>query len=354
MTILPDDAEIHAFVDQLTRFETESGVVVTRLDDTQARQRRSARRRGPSAFESITYKLTLRGTTRQLLAFMDLLENDYDRFVRIPTFEVQAFDDRRSGPQVADEVSRQHSIDLELETYVYNPKKRGRGHVTIPNEPRKLERLRDDGKLEVFASDVTLVRHEIEVRPNRRDPFVDPRVLTSQIDEEERRAQQDELEDLKGRFQVLRKALALEGEEANLVKRVQATDKNNAFLSTLAADVNGRVDEQFFTVLELAKEFETVVLGVLPLAEFGSPAQREAWLPRVVEGDAVLTAALQEDQADFSGGENVLLGDYEAVAFALGHIERVFVGLVHKTRIVAFGTGSGHVVFVDGGHNQKG
>ena len=30
VTILPDDAEIHAFVDQLTRFETESGVVVTR------------------------------------------------------------------------------------------------------------------------------------------------------------------------------------------------------------------------------------------------------------------------------------------------------------------------------------
>ncbi len=261
VTILPDDAEIHAFVNQLTRFETESGVVVTKLDDTQARQRRSARRPSSSAFESITYKLTLRGTTQQLLTFMDLLENDYDRFVRIPTFKVQAFDDRQAGPKGSGEVSRQHSIDLELETYVYNPKKRGRGHVTIPNELRKLERLRDDGKLEVFASDVALVRHEIEASPNRRDPFVDPRALTSQIDEEERRAQRDELDDLKSRFQVLRKALALEEKETNLVKRMQVADKNNEFLSTLAADVNGRVDEQFFTVLELAKEFETVVLG---------------------------------------------------------------------------------------------
>jgi alkylation response protein AidB-like acyl-CoA dehydrogenase len=43
---------------------------------------------------------------------------------------------------------------------------------------------------------------------------------------------------------------------------------------------------------------ETVVLGVLPLAEFGSDAQKEAWLGRVAEGDAILTAALQEDQAD--------------------------------------------------------
>ncbi|MEZ4217788.1 MAG: acyl-CoA dehydrogenase family protein [Myxococcota bacterium] len=43
---------------------------------------------------------------------------------------------------------------------------------------------------------------------------------------------------------------------------------------------------------------ETVVGGVLPIAEFGSEKQREEWLPRVAEGRAILTAALQEDQAD--------------------------------------------------------
>lgn len=43
---------------------------------------------------------------------------------------------------------------------------------------------------------------------------------------------------------------------------------------------------------------ETVVQGVLPLVAFGSDAQKERWLPRVVEGEAILTAALQEDQAD--------------------------------------------------------
>src|SRR5262245_48073071 len=37
---------------------------------------------------------------------------------------------------------------------------------------------------------------------------------------------------------------------------------------------------------------ETCVLGALPLAEFGGPALREAWLPRVARGAAVLTAAL--------------------------------------------------------------
>jgi alkylation response protein AidB-like acyl-CoA dehydrogenase len=41
---------------------------------------------------------------------------------------------------------------------------------------------------------------------------------------------------------------------------------------------------------------ETIVLGALPLAEFGSPAQQQAWLPRVVAGTAIITAALVEDQ----------------------------------------------------------
>ncbi len=36
----------------------------------------------------------------------------------------------------------------------------------------------------------------------------------------------------------------------------------------------------------------TLVLGALPLARFGSPAQQAAWLPGVVAGDVVLTAAL--------------------------------------------------------------
>jgi len=43
---------------------------------------------------------------------------------------------------------------------------------------------------------------------------------------------------------------------------------------------------------------ETSVLGALPLAQFGSPAQREAWLPRVARGEAVLTAALVEPERD--------------------------------------------------------
>jgi len=40
---------------------------------------------------------------------------------------------------------------------------------------------------------------------------------------------------------------------------------------------------------------ETLVLGALPIAEFGSDALQAAWLPKVAEGEAVLTAALVGD-----------------------------------------------------------
>lgn len=44
-----------------------------------------------------------------------------------------------------------------------------------------------------------------------------------------------------------------------------------------------------------APVYETLVLGALPLAQFGSAAQQAAWLPRVARGEAVLSAALAGD-----------------------------------------------------------
>ena len=43
---------------------------------------------------------------------------------------------------------------------------------------------------------------------------------------------------------------------------------------------------------------ETTVLGALPIAAFGTPAQRSALLPAVARGETVLTAALVEGEGD--------------------------------------------------------
>jgi hypothetical protein len=44
--------------------------------------------------------------------------------------------------------------------------------------------------------------------------------------------------------------------------------------------------------------FPTLVLGALPIAAFGTTAQQERWLPPVVAGDCVLTAALVDAGSD--------------------------------------------------------
>ena len=49
--------------------------------------------------------------------------------------------------------------------------------------------------------------------------------------------------------------------------------------------------------LAQAPVLPTVVLGALPIAEFGSEAQRDRWLSRVAAADVVLTAALTEHAA---------------------------------------------------------
>jgi alkylation response protein AidB-like acyl-CoA dehydrogenase len=40
--------------------------------------------------------------------------------------------------------------------------------------------------------------------------------------------------------------------------------------------------------------FEVSVLGAMPLSQFGSDAQKEAWLPRIARGEAIVTSALLE------------------------------------------------------------
>lgn len=43
--------------------------------------------------------------------------------------------------------------------------------------------------------------------------------------------------------------------------------------------------------------YATLVLGALPISEFGTDAQKQAWLPRVATGDVILSAALVEADA---------------------------------------------------------
>lgn len=60
----------------------------------------------------------------------------------------------------------------------------------------------------------------------------------------------------------------------------------------------GAIVEQVGRTAAPVPFLESIVLGALPLAEFGSEAQKRQWLPRIGSGEAILTAALSEAHAD--------------------------------------------------------
>jgi alkylation response protein AidB-like acyl-CoA dehydrogenase len=83
--------------------------------------------------------------------------------------------------------------------------------------------------------------------------------------------------------------------EAGLIGPGIAESDGGAGLGFL---VEAGILEQLGRTAAPAPLFETSVLGVLPLAAFGSEAQKESWLPRAMRGESVLTAALVEPHRD--------------------------------------------------------
>ena len=83
--------------------------------------------------------------------------------------------------------------------------------------------------------------------------------------------------------------------EAGLIAAGLPEAQGGAGLGFLA--VAGIIEQVGRTVAPVPL-LETAVLGALPLAAFGSAAQREAWLPRAASGEAILTAALVEPQRE--------------------------------------------------------
>jgi alkylation response protein AidB-like acyl-CoA dehydrogenase len=83
--------------------------------------------------------------------------------------------------------------------------------------------------------------------------------------------------------------------QANLLGVALPEDAGGSGLGFLAAAV---ILEQIGRTVAPVPFLATVVLGALPIAEFGSAAQKERLLPPAIAGESVLTAALVEPGTD--------------------------------------------------------
>jgi Tfp pilus assembly protein PilO len=256
--ILPDEKEINLFVEKLSEFATRSDIHVKKLDDEDVRARTGRNKKGATAaFDRVVYKVSLEGTCEQLLTFMDLFEN-HERFVKIGSFKI---DHREQPKEGVDAMSVMHQIDLDLETYVYNPKVKSNNNVVIPQESQKLEKLKSSGLVGNENAELVVASYHHE-GTKRRDLFYDPRLASNQAEQaskEDLARQKGLLEEFITRLQRIGADLAEEAKIDNTVHKLQATEKVNRDLMAYGADVTKAKSEHVFTVDEVRTRFEKEV-----------------------------------------------------------------------------------------------
>ena len=162
--ILPNHKDVNDLVLTLHSFEAQSGIKITSLKPVKINDREKR------DFEKVAYNLNFDGDAFQLLSFIDMVES-HPRFMSVPAFKLQAA--RRPKANVGAEDELRHKVQLDVETYVYEPKT-GASGVKIENYDRKRDNLL--GEIARRRSELTIPVYHFGGPRGRRDPWVDPRV----------------------------------------------------------------------------------------------------------------------------------------------------------------------------------
>jgi Tfp pilus assembly protein PilO len=258
--ILPNEAEINDFITRIGEFEKISGVVVTEVKGLKERTR-GRKGAAQAAIIKIPLKLKVRGSTDQFLRFINLFEN-FDRFVKISGFSLM------HGRVVDSEGNLQHEINLELETYQYNPRGGEVARVDIPNYDRRKAELAIRKRISSFER-ARIDKYTLKPKIGRRDPLLDPREAERPVEadpedyEKIREEQRQLLNKLILEIAFLKDDVAAEArlkEDYDLVRLVSVGKAIDQRISTLDYRISTILNEGKFTIPELREEFSTEVI----------------------------------------------------------------------------------------------
>jgi len=288
--ILPDETEINEFVNVVGEFEKASGVVVTSV---QGLSKQALKGTGKEAIQKIPLKIKLRGSMEQFLKFMNLFEN-YDRFVSISGFGISKGDERDTQGNI------QHEVNLELETYSYNPKGGPVLRVDLPNYERRAQELPIQQRISQ-SKPAFIEKYQLRGTVNRRDPLVDPRIAEAPQDEslnpEERfKKERGLLDQMILELQLLRLDVQAETKlraEHDIIKIPPAAKAVEEKLNGLEIGVADILTNQRITIAELKTDFQEKVVRPFEEIKAGRNSaatevivqarQVEEWLARMQE-----------------------------------------------------------------------
>jgi hypothetical protein len=146
----------------LQKFSEDSGVRISGL------KKKSNDSQQKSDFDKVAYTLSLEGDAFQFMDFLDLCES-HSRFMRVPNFRIAA----AQRNQMEKEGVPAHKVQVDVETFVYEPKKDAK--------PVKVDGY--DRKRDLLLGEINRRRQALSFSPysyrgarGRRDPWIDPRV----------------------------------------------------------------------------------------------------------------------------------------------------------------------------------
>ncbi len=162
--ILPNEADVNNLVRTFQRFSDEAD---TRIRGLRKIDKPGAQK-GKEAFEEVAYTITMEADAFQFLDFLNRVET-YSRFMRVPRFRIDAADRK----QVETDGQAAHKIQLDVETFVYEPSKQAEP-VAIEGYERKRDLLM--GEIIRRRQALSFASYTYRGARGRRDPWVDPRV----------------------------------------------------------------------------------------------------------------------------------------------------------------------------------
>jgi Tfp pilus assembly protein PilO len=160
--ILPDNDDVNNLVRTLQTFCDETGLRTTNL------KKKNEGGREKTEFDKVGYTLQLEGDTFQLLKFLDRVET-HSRFMRVPNFQVSS-NSRGASDKNG---TTAHRVQVDVETFVYDPQKDGK-QAKIDGYERKRDLLLGEINRRKLA--LTVSSYIYRGTRGRRDPFIDPRV----------------------------------------------------------------------------------------------------------------------------------------------------------------------------------
>jgi Tfp pilus assembly protein PilO len=252
--ILPDNDDVNNLVRTLQRFSEDSGVRISGL-----KKKSIDNKREKNDFDKVGYTLSLEGDAFQFLDFLDLLES-HSRFMKVPTFRITAA--QRS--QLEKEGVPAHKVSIDIETYVYEPKKDLKD-VKIDSYDRKRDLLL--GEINRRKEGLAVATYNYRGARGRRDPWIDPRV-PSKPDNPSQLSVQEQMDIVQGLSErtadVLAKWEQVKTAENVILKMMTRSEMDQA-LVTLEEDVRKTLADKLIAYVPSQRRLQIEVVD--PLTE---------------------------------------------------------------------------------------